>query len=948
MPATLDTWQQKLESHFLQLALSRPVVEFPVFALEHDLTTDDIQEIRDLLRQRLRARLPLRQHWLVWVICAAELGYGYDGQEYWQSFEDQMPLWREQASRRSLRSWFSQFQKAYGGIIPEGPWAEHFSVIAWPITHAILPRDLQGQFARLLYTLRFEIASLPRSSEIIGEFIRSHSPSGSSRFENLLEQTGLTGRLVLALAQQESSQEAPVIHPPTLARITSDLEQRQSSRDWLRDARAVLRNARIQAGTSFGSGARQPVSTGQPAQHLPRTVGLLARQSAAGEWTLGVAYPDFQMILGACGMAPEALSAADVILADQPSSSMPARALLALSRRTRAIDSLSDVVGKPLCTLKPALEPLSSYLNELRLEGSRSWLLRVQGDGSARQVRGHHVRAGETYLYLSQAPVPDNIVQDLGLRLQTSRTKGISIYHLDVPDQLGRWYLEALARLNIGHALRTRVEAFGLVPRLADTEDATIWLPGEPIILRLSSDTEVSTYTIGVDGADWTTIQASTETETLVSIGALPLGQHVVEVRATAEGAVSARRDEQLQAERISIEVRAPGNWHEAARQQSGFRLSLTPPDARLPDLVSGNASLDIIGPSNRIAIVSADCYDINGHQADHIALGNVALPPKPRSVHQLVARLGIEPASERIETAPRVDISVQIEELGLQSVSLRQRVEPLRWKMQTGAGNAIARLVDEAGAEEEVIVDRYDIRAPGTRIPASRDECQDGLAIGPPGALLSAKFKGRRYSALISVPGKITSLSDLGIEIRLGSRQDNIHAVRALIPLYRLWAQARTLGPLAPLRKSMVIDAIDRQIASIACGRDWAWRLLAIRSSSDPALERIQREVSQLRGFGYRMRVTNWVSPEGQISPFEAFRRSVSNYKITDDPALVTIAFQLAFEPGAVRLDLPGSRGSSDILNRLSQTQALMRGAYLARTMRGMQMRELLSSEAA
>ena len=39
-------------------------------------------------------------------------------------------------------------------------WASHFNIIAWPVTHAILPRYLQRQFAKLLYELRFHLIRL--------------------------------------------------------------------------------------------------------------------------------------------------------------------------------------------------------------------------------------------------------------------------------------------------------------------------------------------------------------------------------------------------------------------------------------------------------------------------------------------------------------------------------------------------------------------------------------------------------------------------------------------------------------------------------------------------------------------------------------------------------------------------------------------------------------------
>jgi hypothetical protein len=944
MSVTLDAWQERLERHFTQLAASRPVADFPIFALEHGLSAAGLDEIGILLRAQLRAHRPLRPHWLVWVVYAAELGYAYDGQEFWQSFEDQTPYWKEQGTRRQLRGWYRQFQKAYGGIIPTGPWAEHFSIIAWPITHAILPRDLQGQFARLLYTLRFDLASLADSSAaVVGDFLSARGSGGSSRFDNLLEQTSLTGRLVFALAQQDSRTAIPPIYPPTLARITGDLELRQNSRDWLNDARAVLRDARVRAGSSLAPGRGASGSQRDSGSGTARSSqGLVARQSPAGDWTLGIAYPDIGRLLQATGVSPTALDKASVLLADRPELPMPARALLTVSGRERPIHSLADAIGKPLAVLKPAVPALSDYLSHFRIPAASRWLLRLQADGIARLVRGNHVRARGSYLLVATSAVAENSAQDLGLRLQQTRTQGALIYLMEVPDQLGRYYLQALARLNVGYALRTTIEPAGLVPRWDASDGSTVWLPNEEIVVRLSPDTPVREFTIGINGAGWTKIPASAAGDTIVTVGSLPIGRHLIEVRAVADSAVSSRGGSRLEPEQLAVRVRPPQPWTDGVREQAGFRVMLRPANARIADLASGAAMLEVIGPPDRLAIVEAETFDTNGHAAQRAPLGHMTLPATPRALRQIGAKLGKEPLSELIQASPRIDISVRVEELGRCAVSLRQTIDPLRWKLDASS----ARLVDEAGADEEVTIERYDIRSPGHRVVISRQQCHAGLIIEPPGALLTAKFNGRRYSAVASIPGKLASFTDLAIHITVGSRQDTIHAVRRLIPLYRLWIFAKPLGTLAPLRKRMVLDTIHWKIASLVCGPEWAARLRSAISGSSAQLDRLQREVGPARGFAYRMRSTNWHQPEEGLTPLGAFKKCVATYRITNDPALPVLAFHLAFEPDQVRFDSSGP--AADVLDRLGRNLALVRGAYLARAVRDRHSNELLSEEAA
>ena len=50
---SLDQWQERLQSHFTQLASLRSYLDFPLFALEHGLTEDEFDEITDLLHAQL-------------------------------------------------------------------------------------------------------------------------------------------------------------------------------------------------------------------------------------------------------------------------------------------------------------------------------------------------------------------------------------------------------------------------------------------------------------------------------------------------------------------------------------------------------------------------------------------------------------------------------------------------------------------------------------------------------------------------------------------------------------------------------------------------------------------------------------------------------------------------------------------------------------------------------
>src|SRR5947209_7828314 len=121
--------QARLERHFDALSRERLPHRFPVYAIEHGLESAEIDTIRRALCDELvAARHLIERHWLLWIVVAAEIGYTYDGDEYWMSFAAEIPEWRAYGSRDTVRDWFKTFTKRFSGLTPAGRWAEHFSI----------------------------------------------------------------------------------------------------------------------------------------------------------------------------------------------------------------------------------------------------------------------------------------------------------------------------------------------------------------------------------------------------------------------------------------------------------------------------------------------------------------------------------------------------------------------------------------------------------------------------------------------------------------------------------------------------------------------------------------------------------------------------------------------------------------------------------------------------
>src|SRR5271166_930616 len=926
--------QTRLEEHFMGLAGERSGYGYPVYALEHGLEREEVEVLRRGLQEDLSGfGYPQRKYWLLWIAVAAEVGYTYDGDEYWISFAAGMPGWSRFGSRETIRQWFRTFASDFAGFSPQGRWAEHFSIIAWPITHSILPVYLQYHFAQHLHDLRYELARRDDIGiEQLGEFLRERYQGHSSRFSNFLEQAELTSRLVLALRDDDVQDTVAPVSRATLSRIVSDLESHRSARDYLSAARRILREARLR-----GSGRLREGSTGHPATAAGIGGGglkLVARRSSAGSWRLGITFPDFAGQLRLSGAKVGALDATRVRLSDKLETWMPGRALLSFSGREQPLGILPRPLTRPVVEFERRITGFSDLLSpKLQIQGSPPWLLRVQGDGAARQVLANHVRSGQTYLLITQDPIGDDIARELRLELQDCRTKNVQLYIFEVPAGIGPEYLQSLAQLKLGYSLQAHVEPVGLIPRWDDTLGGSVWLPGEELLLRMWADFDVREFAIRVDGGDRTLIPIRDSNETIVSLGTLPIGRHVIEMMAVpARGLGGAQIARLIEPEQLVVEVRSPVPWREGIRRQAGIRAVLEPAESSFEDMLSGRAEITLHGPPGRSATAEVRLFDTNGHQADGAELAKLPLPSSALAMRRAIEKLRTEPLSEKVQGAPRIDLCFRVDELGASSLTFSRDVEPLRWKLEPKDIGYAVRLIDEAGSDQQILVERFDIRVPDRRIALQLEATLAGLPVEPPGSLFVARLEKRTFAAIASVleQKRLTAFSDLGVDIALATPLNSSRRIALLLALQRRWGRARALGRLGAVRKATVLEAFEHQIARMTCGATWADRARECRAGRPELLDRLQREVGGSPGFASRMRNTLWNQPETNPQSREEFLKIARTYGIPVGAEVCELALRLAFQPGTIRLADPDK--ALKAFEELAGNPTVARGAYLAK----------------
>jgi hypothetical protein len=620
----LGALQARLEGHFATLASARKARSLPVFAFEHGLDATELADLPGLLKAILRTGgYRLSKHWLVWIVYATEQGYDYDGDEYWHTFERRMPQW-DRGWRPSLRSWFGKFHKTYGGLLPVGRWANFFSIIAWPITHALLPKDLQGQLARALYGLRYQLVSrLDQSPSDVGRYVARMARGGSSRFDNFLEQEELVGRIVLGLLDQRTADADGAILPQALARIVRDLEKARNARQWLHDTRKAVEVARLRGAgrpqlsnpTLVGRGEHTP-----PLRRPTIRPALSLRRTGADEWTPVVELPSLRAVADQSPELGEFLKRTRCSVAGSAGVRPPG--WLLDGPQMRALDAWppADAPVLSFVTANAAMDHLLS--SEGRISPGPYWLFRTGSDGRAVEVLGRLVRPGQSYVLVARADLPT-----LSTATPTRiLCQGAEAIRIELPPTLTAEHAEELKAAGLSVAQTIRVWPVGLAARAWDGEGATEWLETESPCFAIEHDHPVAEYELRLGSGPALKVAAGAAgVPTFVRLQPLPAGNHVlsISVAKSSTRGVAATPVEGL----ISLAVRPPAPWVSGSIGHSGFIATSEPPEPTLDDFWEGLAQLNVMGPAGRQVTVCVELLDGSGGRLAMEQVGQLTLP---------------------------------------------------------------------------------------------------------------------------------------------------------------------------------------------------------------------------------------------------------------------------------------------------------------------------------
>jgi len=822
MTAALEEWQARLERHFADLHAQRG--DKPLFALEHGLSPPELGALESAVRGYVLTSPPSLSHRLAWIVYAAEIGYGYAGDEYWQTFELKTPGWTVRGNREWIRERFRGFHRQYGGAAPSGQWSGQFSIICWPITHAILPTDLQRQLARILYELRDSFsADLFESPTTFGEFIAARSFNATSRFQNFAQETQLIGQIAAALLLQGQFGTANLLHPAALQRISADLDRERGAREWLRGARQSARERANVRGLPFArvgvlATSRRPEEgrTEVAALGIEPQLVLRPTNQSRTSWEVCLEIPDLSHLLLRFPRAREVLAESRCVVAG--SSGRPLARGKCLYGSQRVILSHWPQADDVLLQFERRDPELDFLLRtECMLRPGPMRLFRIASDGLAYESRSLRVRPGHSYVIVSVTKItagPDVTPVDLAC-------EGVHGAMLLLPSDLSGQWETRLHKLGLAQTKTIEVWPVGLAAALWDGEGHGEWLASERPCLGISANHAVKAVVVslGLDSQQPLVLENVRPGEPqFIELPQLPVGLHKLRFATRSADGKDAERLGDLD---VLMRIREVRPWSPTSGSHGLLHTRIEPTNPSLEQLWEGRADISIEGPPGRMIKCAASLIDsVSRSRLASKNLPPLTLPIEPSTwTHWFTQHFCKDPkASIAYDNARACELTFAAEELGAFTLRCEREFTPLRWAVRSTNPPYTARLLNDSGDVATPVVSRYAFETPLVE------------ELLPHAPVYSTPNSGGMYvarhsyhSAAIIVPPVVQGLADLGCNPHLQDAGQGVDVALRLCFAAELWSGAKLSGNVFSMtRQREVISAIDKHLAESLCGQEW------------------------------------------------------------------------------------------------------------------------------
>jgi len=826
---TLNEWQERLSKYFTEL---RKTLELagntrPLFALEHNLNSAELGDLIASLREHLNSSGPAARHSYAWSVYAAEIGYKFKGDEYWQTFAQSLPGWKAHEDRDFIKDAFYRFKKDFRGVVPSGNWAKNFTIICWPITHAILPKDLQRRLARILYEVRGAFTSdLLANTTALGRLIAANSEGTSSRFRKFAEEYDLVGRISVALLSPDSEIAEGLLTQHTLKRITADLQAEQNAHAWLSAAQHRATSVKL---TGLKTGHSLPsVRIAEPLESGPNTferapqerLELTIKQIGEEAWSVVAALPNLSHIEPSNAQFQRVFTSERSFIDDSEKLHFAPR-YFAINRQDILLKSW-PIANQSILRFGASPSGLPDLLDRTCSVPSGSLaLFRLRDDGAGVYIKSRVVRPGEAYVLLSTDVLPLSAYLRDSKRL-TIDCDGVNGILLDVPDSISDAYSDAIKALGLSAALTLRVEPVGYPPKSWNEEGEVEWFAASPKVLSITSTVTVHALElklIGDGSHDAIQIAMDGHGPVFVDLELLKPGQYQIHMIAQAPSI-----DKGVVSGDIRVSVIPDDDVILSAENAQGFRILSTPTLPTFEELWAGAAKINIYGPRGahlraQLAFYS-DPAGLTSPTSIH-PLGVVSLPVEETEWANIFERAKRDKTViAHQEDAVSCRLKWRSLELGESNLHCEREFVPFRWSVRTKSHYHKVKLVQNDSTRELQLL-RATFTMPSNLTP---------FLLGPKlefdqtdeGGLFVARSGSAFASVVLASPIVIGFDALRPRETRIAPALD-AQSLERLCENFGLWTDAFITGdPLLRRKRDAAVHVVRTAIIESICGASW------------------------------------------------------------------------------------------------------------------------------
>ena len=769
-------WEEKLAARYAFLRESRAG---PVFFIEHGLATGERADLIADVRAAVET-YPLHSDWwntrkLPLIVSSTEAGYRYSGSgtDFWPTLEAELGTEFGSASRQRVRDLFVSAAEFYRGARPpRTPWAKAFHLIAWPITHALVPREFHRPLALTLANLRASVADL--SDEALYRAIRVAASTSSARFDTLIDSPDL----IIPVTKSLLGTNTEELCPETMQRIADELSCDQLARRSIAVARRLQRSTRATV---------LPTPTGT---EMPSIKGVLQIRRRDGTLTLEASFPPLESnvsrrlrkALRRKRYAPRLWGVTARVPSDQFLSGLP----FALKLEAAPADDAPLLPGlDELYIDAEVLGILRAF--ELLLEPPLVFAVSADGE-VARMVRGGEISGYRRYWVLATEHA--SIV---GPSPSLGKLGPYSCHEFDpqIPS-------EARALEDLGYRVRFGVSvSLAGVPPLCQGDSVTSFEAGDRIlVVPRRSHPDGLHVEFGGESAH--------VTDALVRL-MVPSGDGLVH----ASSGGKAR------------ELRIRGVSNPPTLSLTACSIEFRSSELTLQALLGGTLSFVIDSPAPIEGLDATIVLEAGDRRCSAtFRLG--ALPHTVSAAQEPFETLLDDATRAFLLQVAAVTLHVRVGCLTARSLQLERRVRPCWWARED---DHVVLKTELSDLDYGQVAAASPHLMPTQTEPAPESEARllvpvgfDAVEFGP----------ATQFTTLCLAPRQASLAAPLVPKPRLKRcrhAENDAAGLEDLLGAYLRWSLAESENLIAELRRRQIVEKLDLWVAELCCGEEWARR---------------------------------------------------------------------------------------------------------------------------